>query len=297
MRLGEQCTKQRNIMDYQAAIIEAIKELNDVNGSSMPFIRKIVQKKLPEGCEWDNAAFLLALKKGVKTGLFVQSLPQQASSGQKLPEATTCKEQAPVATLDDKVAAGNLRALRDGTKTEDPLHAVPQLLPPDFPCMNAALHTGSQTAKFSDKNLTNPGLTSTSTNADRPLTNNSNKPWQCKKEDNPEVDHLVKVRARKRQISVKLQLTCLLHAVVCSNPKCQWEKCSHLKKYLRHCHQCQVKAIGGCLSCKYIGTILIAHARQCRANCCPVPNCRRIRLCLKNCPESKVGGKVGRANA
>ena len=41
--------------------------------------------------------------------------------------------------------------------------------------------------------------------------------------------------------------------------------------------QCKVKATGGCHVCKRIWALLQIHAKQCKQENCPVPNCMAIR--------------------
>jgi linker histone H1 and H5 family len=57
---------------YKQAIIDAITDLKDRNGSSMVSIKKIVQDKIPKDKKWLNGTFLLILKTGVVKGDFIK---------------------------------------------------------------------------------------------------------------------------------------------------------------------------------------------------------------------------------
>jgi len=82
---------------------------------------------------------------------------------------------------------------------------------------------------------------------------------------------------KERQRSVALHMTLLLHASTCSSTKCTSANCAKMKGLLKHGAGCKVKANGGCNVCKRIWALLQIHARQCKTENCPVPNCMAIR--------------------
>ena len=82
---------------------------------------------------------------------------------------------------------------------------------------------------------------------------------------------------KERQRSIALHMTLLLHASTCRSPKCSSANCAKMKGLLKHGAGCKIKANGGCNVCKRIWALLQIHARQCKTNNCPVPNCMAIR--------------------
>mmetsp|Transcript_25091 Transcript_25091/g.60373 ORF Transcript_25091/g.60373 Transcript_25091/m.60373 type:complete len:1565 (+) Transcript_25091:76-4770(+) len=82
---------------------------------------------------------------------------------------------------------------------------------------------------------------------------------------------------KERQRSIALHMTLLLHASTCRSPKCTSANCAKMKGLLKHGAGCKIKANGGCNVCKRIWALLQIHARQCKADNCPVPNCMAIR--------------------
>merc|ERR1712166_976030 len=88
---------------------------------------------------------------------------------------------------------------------------------------------------------------------------------------------LTEAQRKERQRSIQLHMTLLQHAATCNSTKCPSANCTKMKGLLKHGAQCQVKATGGCNVCKRIWALLQIHARQCKAQPCPVPNCMAIR--------------------
>merc|ERR1712161_119674 len=88
---------------------------------------------------------------------------------------------------------------------------------------------------------------------------------------------LTETQRKERQRSIQLHMTLLQHAATCNSTKCPSANCTKMKGLLKHGAQCQVKATGGCNVCKRIWALLQIHARQCKAQPCPVPNCMAIR--------------------
>ena len=82
---------------------------------------------------------------------------------------------------------------------------------------------------------------------------------------------------KERKRSIQLHMTLLLHASTCRSPKCNSANCAKMKGLLKHGSQCKIKAQGGCNICKRIWALLQIHARQCKTDNCPVPNCTAIR--------------------
>ncbi len=82
---------------------------------------------------------------------------------------------------------------------------------------------------------------------------------------------------KERQRSIQLHMTLLLHASTCRSPECQSANCAKMKGLLKHGTTCKVKANGGCNVCKRIWALLQIHAKQCKQDNCPVPNCMAIR--------------------
>ncbi|KAL9183138.1 hypothetical protein ACHAXT_004925 [Thalassiosira profunda] len=82
---------------------------------------------------------------------------------------------------------------------------------------------------------------------------------------------------KERQRSIALHMTLLLHASTCRSPKCSSANCAKMKGLLKHGAGCKIKANGGCNVCKRIWALLQIHARQCKTDNCPVPNCLAIR--------------------
>ena len=82
---------------------------------------------------------------------------------------------------------------------------------------------------------------------------------------------------KERQRSIALHMTLLLHASTCRSATCTSANCQKMKGLLKHGAGCKVKANGGCNVCKRIWALLQIHARQCKAENCPVPNCLAIR--------------------
>jgi E1A/CREB-binding protein len=82
---------------------------------------------------------------------------------------------------------------------------------------------------------------------------------------------------KERQRSIALHMTLLLHASTCRSSTCSSANCAKMKGLLKHGAGCKVKANGGCNVCKRIWALLQIHARQCKADNCPVPNCLAIR--------------------
>eukprot|EP00571_Detonula_confervacea_P015865 CAMPEP_0172301040 /NCGR_PEP_ID=MMETSP1058-20130122/3011_1 /TAXON_ID=83371 /ORGANISM="Detonula confervacea, Strain CCMP 353" /LENGTH=1734 /DNA_ID=CAMNT_0013011029 /DNA_START=299 /DNA_END=5503 /DNA_ORIENTATION=+ len=82
---------------------------------------------------------------------------------------------------------------------------------------------------------------------------------------------------KERQRSIALHMTLLLHASTCRSVKCTSANCAKMKGLLKHGAGCKVKANGGCNVCKRIWALLQIHARQCKTDNCPVPNCMAIR--------------------
>jgi len=88
---------------------------------------------------------------------------------------------------------------------------------------------------------------------------------------------------KERQRSIALHMTLLLHASTCRSTKCNSANCAKMKGLLKHGAGCKVKANGGCNVCKRIWALLQIHARQCKTENCPVPNCmaiRKVRVCI-----------------
>ena len=92
---------------------------------------------------------------------------------------------------------------------------------------------------------------------------------------------LTEAQRKERQRIIQLHMQLLRHAATCSSPTCQSANCTKMKGYLKHGAQCQVKATGDCHVCKRIRALLQLHARQCKADACPVPNCMAIRERLR----------------
>mmetsp|Transcript_24295 Transcript_24295/g.52048 ORF Transcript_24295/g.52048 Transcript_24295/m.52048 type:complete len:207 (+) Transcript_24295:318-938(+) len=82
---------------------------------------------------------------------------------------------------------------------------------------------------------------------------------------------------KERQRSIALHMTLLLHASTCRSAKCTSANCAKMKGLLKHGASCKIKANGGCNVCKRTWALLQIHARQCKAENCPVPNCMAIR--------------------
>lgn len=82
---------------------------------------------------------------------------------------------------------------------------------------------------------------------------------------------------KERQRSIQLHMTLLLHASTCRSAECQSANCAKMKGLLKHGTTCKVKANGGCNVCKRIWALLQIHAKQCKQDNCPVPNCMAIR--------------------
>lgn len=82
---------------------------------------------------------------------------------------------------------------------------------------------------------------------------------------------------KERQRSIQLHMTLLLHASTCRSAECQSANCAKMKGLLKHGTQCKIKATGGCNVCKRIWALLQIHAKQCKQENCPVPNCMAIR--------------------
>jgi E1A/CREB-binding protein len=92
-----------------------------------------------------------------------------------------------------------------------------------------------------------------------------------------QAQELTAEQRRERQRSIQLHMTLLQHAATCTNPKCPSANCAKMKGLLKHGSQCKIKAGGGCNVCKRIWALLQIHARQCKQQQCPVPNCMAIR--------------------
>jgi len=88
---------------------------------------------------------------------------------------------------------------------------------------------------------------------------------------------LTEEQRKERQRSIQLHMTLLLHASTCRSTKCTSANCAKMKGLLKHGSQCKIKANGGCQVCKRIWALLQIHARQCKQDNCPVPNCMAIR--------------------
>jgi len=82
---------------------------------------------------------------------------------------------------------------------------------------------------------------------------------------------------KERQRSIQLHMTLLLHASTCRSTECSSANCAKMKGLLKHGTQCKIKANGGCNVCKRIWALLQIHAKQCKQENCPVPNCMAIR--------------------
>lgn len=82
---------------------------------------------------------------------------------------------------------------------------------------------------------------------------------------------------KERARSIQLHMTLLLHASTCRSPTCTSANCAKMKGLLKHGNGCKIKANGGCNVCKRIWALLQIHARQCKTEHCPVPNCLAIR--------------------
>jgi len=93
----------------------------------------------------------------------------------------------------------------------------------------------------------------------------------------PTQSALTPEQRKERQRSIQLHMTLLLHASTCRSPECQSANCAKMKGLLKHGTQCKVKANGGCNVCKRIWALLQIHAKQCKQENCPVPNCMAIR--------------------
>jgi len=93
----------------------------------------------------------------------------------------------------------------------------------------------------------------------------------------PTQSALTPEQRKERQRSIQLHMTLLLHASTCSSPECNSANCAKMKSLLKHGTQCKVKANGGCNVCKRIWALLQIHAKQCKQENCPVPNCMAIR--------------------
>ena len=94
---------------------------------------------------------------------------------------------------------------------------------------------------------------------------------------NGQQSELTAAQRKERQRSIQLHMTLLRHAATCNSAKCPSANCTKMKGLLKHGAQCQIKATGGCNVCKRIWALLQIHARQCKDNPCPVPNCMAIR--------------------
>jgi hypothetical protein len=89
--------------------------------------------------------------------------------------------------------------------------------------------------------------------------------------------NLTPEQRKERQRSIQLHMTLLLHASTCRSTSCASANCAKMKGLLKHGTQCKVKATGGCNVCKRIWALLQIHAKQCKQDNCPVPNCMAIR--------------------
>ena len=84
-----------------------------------------------------------------------------------------------------------------------------------------------------------------------------------------------KTDERRRNIALHMQL--LSHTTRCHSTTCTSVNCVKMKGLLKHAAECEVKAIGGCKVCIRVWALLQIHARQCKSENCPVPNCSAIR--------------------
>lgn len=80
----------------------------------------------------------------------------------------------------------------------------------------------------------------------------------------------------ERRRSIALHMTLLSHASTCRSTECS-VNCAKMKGLLKHGACCKIKAKGGCNVCIRVWALLQIHARKCKIEDCPVPNCEAIR--------------------
>jgi hypothetical protein len=88
---------------------------------------------------------------------------------------------------------------------------------------------------------------------------------------------LVPELRNKRQHTIDILNTCLMHTSACSSADCKAPHCVPMKRMLKHAGGCTTKASGGCGICKRFRALVLVHARQCAADNCSVPNCNAIQ--------------------
>ncbi|KAG5175261.1 histone acetylation protein-domain-containing protein [Tribonema minus] len=89
---------------------------------------------------------------------------------------------------------------------------------------------------------------------------------------------LTEAQRRERQRSLMMHMQLLAHASACVDPGCPSTNCARMKGYISHVQTCSARAQGSqCAFCKRVFTLLAAHARQCKADDCKVPQCMALR--------------------
>ncbi|XP_023641115.1 histone acetyltransferase HAC5 isoform X2 [Capsella rubella] len=66
----------------------------------------------------------------------------------------------------------------------------------------------------------------------------------------------------------------LLHVVACCTVQCQYPRCRHIRRLVKHGIICKIR---GCGLCKKMWALFRLHARNCRDPECKVPKCRDLR--------------------
>eukprot|EP00798_Chlamydomonas_sp_ICE-L_P008175 gene8175-1431_t len=82
---------------------------------------------------------------------------------------------------------------------------------------------------------------------------------------------------RERDEQMQRTMALLVHACSCNNPQCSSNSCRKIRQLFQHAVQCQLKALGGCQSCKKMWYLLNLHAKGCSKHDCPIPQCHQLK--------------------
>eukprot|EP00547_Thalassionema_nitzschioides_P017986 CAMPEP_0194252774 /NCGR_PEP_ID=MMETSP0158-20130606/28374_1 /TAXON_ID=33649 /ORGANISM="Thalassionema nitzschioides, Strain L26-B" /LENGTH=428 /DNA_ID=CAMNT_0038990263 /DNA_START=48 /DNA_END=1334 /DNA_ORIENTATION=- len=105
-----------------------------------------------------------------------------------------------------------------------------------------------------------------------------------------DIELFVKRKIESRTIISSAQI--IDHVTKCNSPSCPSSNCAKMKSYLQHGKDCQVKHSGGCIICKRIWTTLCTHAMSCENSLCRIPQCKAIRVKMRQLAATRDGSVI-----
>lgn len=81
------------------------------------------------------------------------------------------------------------------------------------------------------------------------------------------------------RMSAEDMASLMIHADQCHSAACGTRRCDKMKKLLRHFNTCRTRAISGCVHCRRVMVVIVAHAKTCKKAYgeCLLPSCGTMK--------------------